>query len=288
MKNESRRRSGRLARHRQFAALALTGLLTVSIAACGSSSGGDASDKLKTVKSGTLTLCGINNYPPMEFVQDGKLVGYDIDLSKAVAEKLGLKYTYNVMAFEGLIPSMQSKRCDAAWSAMYLNEERQKVADPITYLYTSAQALVAAGNPRGIQTEDDLAGKKAAIDASSANLQVAKDMNKALEAKGLEPMRIQEYAKAPDAFQQIRVGRADVAIDGDTVLGYLAKQEPDHYKYVRIKDKADGSVAVYVAKGSPLKGAIAKAFSELKADGTMAKLCEKWGLDLKNLDVITD
>jgi polar amino acid transport system substrate-binding protein len=284
-KNGSRCRSGHPKRRRQLAAIALTGILAASVAACGSASSA-GSNELKTVKNGTLTLCGINNYPPMEFVQDGKLVGYDIDLSKAVAKKLGLKYTYNVMAFEGLIPSMQSRRCDAAWSAMYLNEEREKVADPVTYLYTSAQALVAAGNPRGIETEDDLAGKKAAIDASSANLQVAKDMNKALEAKGLEPMQIQEYPKAPDAFQQIRVGRADVVIDGDTVLGYLAKQEPDHYQYVRINDKADGVVAVYVTKGSPLKEAIGKALSELKADGTMTELCEKWGLDVKNLDVI--
>lgn len=279
-----------------LAAASCSALLLV--ASCGGSSepetpgaqpsqGGQTSDSaVKVIRSGNLTICGINNYPPMEFIESQKLQGFDVDVSTAVAEKLGLKLDWQVMAFEGIMPALQAGRCDVGWSGMYLNEDRQKVADAVPYLNTTAQALVAKGNPLGIKRLEDLSGKRAAIDSGTSNLAIAKDLNEQLKKLNLAPMKIQEYPKTPDTFQQIRVGRADVVIDADLVLGYLAKQEPEHFEYVRFQDIVDGAFALYVTKGSPLKAAINEILVGLKDDGTLKTMTEKWGLDPVNLEAI--
>jgi polar amino acid transport system substrate-binding protein len=269
----------------------------VTSAACGGSSSDGAAttdDKTPTaaaevsglLKQGTLSICGINNYPPMEFEKGGEIVGFDIDAMNAVADKLNVKLDYQVMAFEGIMPALGAGRCDAGWSAMYLNDDRQKVADAIPYLATTAQVLVKAGNPLNIQTLDDLSGKRLAIDSGTSNLAIAKDLNQELKDKGLPGMKIQEYPKTPDTFQQIRVGRADAVIDADLVLGYLAKQEPEHFQYVRFQDATDGSFAIYVGKGSPLKDAISKALVQLKDEGALETMVSEYGLDPENLSVI--
>lgn len=299
--NESTARQSRTrGRHRALLVAASCSAVLL-IASCGGSGGtSDAetpggqpgqgtqasSSQIKLVRSGNLTICGINNYPPMEFVEGQDLKGFDVDVSKKVAEKLGLKHDWQVMAFEGIMPALQAGRCDVGWSAMYLNDDRQKVADAVPYLNTTAQALVAKGNPLGIQKLEDLSGKRAAIDSGTSNLAIAKDLNEQLKKLNLPPMKIQEYPKTPDTFQQIRVGRADVVIDADLVLGYLAKQEPEHFEYVRFQDVVDGAFALYVTKGSPLKAAINEILVDLKNDGTLTTTAESWGLDPKNLEAI--
>ena len=82
----------------------------------------------------------------MEFVEGKDLKGFDVDVSKKVAEEAPPKHDWQVMAFEDHAGA-EAGRCDVGWSAMYLNDDRQKVADAVPYLNTTAQALVAKGNP---------------------------------------------------------------------------------------------------------------------------------------------
>ena len=69
-----------------------------------------------------------------------------------------------------------------------------------------------------------------------------------------------------------------MVIDADLVLGYLAKQEPEHFEYVRFQDVVDGAFALYVTKSSSLKAAINDILVDLKNDGTLKTTAENWGL----------
>jgi polar amino acid transport system substrate-binding protein len=283
----SRPRSSRSKTTRALITLAVVGALAMGATACsGAAATGSEAKVPGVLKAGELSICGINNYPPMEFISNKELTGFDIEMMKEVSQRLGLGFKYVEMSFEGILPGLNAKRCDVASSAMYLNEKRQAVADAIPYMATTAQLLVKAGNPLNIRTLDDLSGKRVAIDSSSSNLAVAKELNVQLKAKGKPEMLIQEYPKVPDTFQQIRIDRADGVIEGDNVLGYLALQEPQSFQYVRFQDVADGRLALYVNKGNPLAREIGGTLEKMYEDGTLSKFAKNYGLDTKNLDQV--
>lgn len=270
--------------------------LALGLAACSSGggstdqSGGQAGDEIPgLLKQGTLSICGINDYPPMQYPgPNGDLIGFDIDSIKAVADELGLALDYQVMAFEGTLPAMNAGRCDAVWSAMFLNDERQEVADAIPYLRTSAEILVAYGNPLGIAGPEDLSGKRVAVQSQTLYLPMMEELNAQFEAEGKPLMELQQYTKTSDVFQQVSLGRADAAIEADIALAYLVSQNPETYDRVPYTEEKSDAMAIYVQQGSPLRQVFSDALNAILDNGTWAPIAERYELSPTDLEIVRE
>ena len=96
---------------------------------------------------GKLTWGASTTFPPFEFVDNGKPTGFDIDFTAALAKKMGLQSALMPIEFKGLIPALLGKRIDVIVSGMYINPQRQEVADFVPYVLVGNQIVVRPGNP---------------------------------------------------------------------------------------------------------------------------------------------
>lgn len=236
----------------------------------GASGGGEASllDEIKA--RGYMVFATDGAYPPMEFPNPenpSELIGFDIDLGKAIAEKLGVEYRVEVAEWEGLLGGLEARRFDAVMSSMNITEERQKSADFVQYLEMGQMIVVPKGNPDGIQSLDDLKGKVIAVQIGTTNEQVA---------RGIEGATVKTFQNFPDALQEVAAGRADATILDEPVARYYANIEGDKYEYVGVPFET-APVGIAVPKGEDeLVQAIQQALDELKQDGTYDRIYTKW------------
>ena len=119
--------------------------------------------KPSLVKSGVLTYGVAATFPPFEYQEGDKLVGFDIELGDALAKKMGLKASPLNMDFKGIIPALQGKRIDIINSAMYIKPERAEQVDFIPYLKVGEEVMVKKGNPKKVSGVDNLCGKSVAV-----------------------------------------------------------------------------------------------------------------------------
>lgn len=118
----------------------------------------------ESVTPGQLTYGTAATFMPFEFVKNGQLTGFDIDLITALSKKIGLTPAPQQMSFQGLIPALQGKRLDMINSAMYVNPTRAAQVDFIPYLKIGSRVVVRKGNPSGITGRDlSLCGKNIAV-----------------------------------------------------------------------------------------------------------------------------
>ncbi|WP_243123401.1 basic amino acid ABC transporter substrate-binding protein [Thermaerobacter sp. FW80] len=238
----------------------------------GDAAGGDGeASLLDEIKArGYMVFATDGAYPPMEFPNPenpSELIGFDIDLGKAIAEKLGVEYRVEVAEWEGLLGGLEARRFDAVMSSMNITLERQKSADFVQYLEMGQMIVVPKGNPDGIQSLDDLKGKVIAVQIGTTNEQVA---------RGIEGATVKTFQNFPDALQEVAAGRADATILDEPVARYYANIEGDKYEYVGVPFET-APVGIAVPKGEDeLVQAIQQALDELKQDGTYDRIYAKW------------
>jgi polar amino acid transport system substrate-binding protein len=272
-----------------MAACTGTGAPATSAPAATTAASVAATAALSLIKPGELSDCVDIEYSPMEFFAPAdpkKPVGFDVESYQAVATKLGLNQNIVNTAFDGLIPALQAGRCDIVWTALYINEDRLKVADAVPYFKSSHQLMVPAGNPKGIKAETDLCGKSISIQSGGLVQKASKAASDACVKAGKPAIKIQGYPKVPDELQQIVIGRVDAVWETDTAVADFRLKNPGKYD-IAFTVPGDFKYGIYFGKGKADVGAaLTGALKALKADGTLAALATKYNLDPANLDVI--
>ena len=240
---------------------------------------------------GKIVDCVDIEYPPMEMfpsadvTDPNQAVGFDVEAAKAVAAKLGLEIEIRNTAFDALIPDLQAKRCDIVWTALYVNATRLEVADAVPYMATGQVVMVKKGNAVGIHAEGDLCGKKVSVQGAGLVEERINKASDACEAAGKPKIDIQAYGKVADEFQQIVLGRVDAVWETDTGVLNFMFDHPDEYE-VAYAMPVDDNYGVYYGKGlTDLGTALQAAIDALNADGTLAGIAEKYGIDTALLQV---
>ena len=224
-------------------------------------------------KKGTLTIGLEGTYSPYSYRdKSGKLTGFEVDLSKAVAKKLKLKPEFSQTKFDSLVAGLNARKYDVVYNNMGKNKERAKhyvFASP--YLYTKTVMITKPGSD--IKTAADLKGKKSAQSASS-------NFGQAAKKAGTNIVSVPGFAEAIDL---VNSGKADVTLNSQDSWGVYKKQHPE----TKLKAKTTNVLGDTSAspmlnkKDKALAKKITKAQKELKKDGTVAKLSEKYfGSDL--------
>lgn len=140
---------------------------------------------VETIAPGKLTYGTAATFMPFEFVKEGKLTGFDIDLINALSKEIRLTPAPMPMEFKGLIPALQGKRLDIINSAMYVNPTRAAQVDFVPYLKIGSRVVVSKGNPAKITGRDlSLCGKNIAVTLGGIEESQARaDNQRCLEAK---------------------------------------------------------------------------------------------------------
>ncbi|MFI4937471.1 MAG: ABC transporter substrate-binding protein [Candidatus Berkiellales bacterium] len=204
-------------------------------------------------------------YPPFEYLKNGELHGFDIDLAKLIAQELGKKAVFEEMQFSTIIPAVQNKHVDVGISTITVTDDRKKQIDFSEIYFVGSIAVVfKATHP--VTALKELQGKKIACQLGSVMEIWAKQHG------------FSDHLIAMDSNIQIiealKAGHVDVALM-DGVQGILfSKKNPS--LATQTIDQSEEGYAVVLPKGSVLLAEINQALKNLKAKGEIAKLEEKW------------
>lgn len=156
-------------------------------------------------KRGYLIVGTEATFPPFEFVDEKtkEIVGFDIDIAKEIAKALGVKLKVEDIAFDGLIPSLLTKKIDLIIAAMTITPERAKVVSFSDPYFTAGQVIVVRKNGFMPKTFEELIGKKVAVQlGTTGDLEVSK----------IEGIKVVRFTRYTEAFLELQNGRVDAVV----------------------------------------------------------------------------
>ena len=228
---------------------------------------------------GKLTFAVGATFAPFEFFQDGKMVGYDIDLIEAMAKAMGLEAVPVNMEFRGLIPALQGRRADMINSAMYITAPRQEQVDFVPYMRIGTQIVVRKGNPARVQGRGDLCGRRVAVTLGGIQETYARQDNETCKAAGKGEVTVMTFPSAQEAALAVRNGRADAYYESTAGVARITAELSDVFQAVGEVFEFGTQIGFAVRKGdTAMAEAISAALQKVVADGTYLRLMEKWNL----------
>lgn len=205
-------------------------------------------------------------YPPFEYLEDGKVAGLDADIIELISKKTGIKYEWKNMNFDGLIPALQTKKIDVAIAGMSITPERAKAVNfSIPYLTSNVTFIANKNNP--IKGEEDLKNKTYGAELGTTKEAVARK---------IEGATVVPFASNTAALVALKSGK----IDGIVVDESVAKSFIEKNNELEIAATLDGEpkAIAFNKDSNVLKETFDKALKELLEDGTIEKLKDKYGL----------
>jgi polar amino acid transport system substrate-binding protein len=219
----------------------------------------------------------------MGFDDNGEIVGFDIDLANAVAEKLGVKLVVKPIDWKAKELELSSKNIDVIWNGYSITAEREEmVTFTKPYLNNAQMLVVRTDSP--VKTKADLADKIVGAQIDSAAESLIKDDTDFNDS--LKELRIYDDYEA--ALNDLKASdRIDAVAVDKILIEYVMKQSPDTFKILD-ESLGDEYFGIGCRKGSnALADAIDKAMEELKTEGKTAVISEKWFAGGEDI-VITD
>ena len=253
-----------------FAALLVSGVLFA---------GGQRNSGGMTIRSGVLTVGMDIGYPPMEyFGQDGSTpMGFDVEMGKALAAKLGLRAEFVNTAWDGIFAGVETNRYDAIMSSVTITPARliaHNFSKP--YIANTLAMVLPKGSTLAARTPMDTAGLNVAFQADTT----ADFYMEELAAKGLRynPRR---YEKVMNCFDELRLGRVSVIVT-DLLVAYDYIAPADSPFEIVWRSAEPEVFGICMRKGNDaLSQAIDKALEEMFNDGTMLKISNGvFGMDM--------
>lgn len=256
-------------RSRSVLTVLLATLLATVLAACSSSRGSSGGSDLQAVKSaGVLKVGTEGTYAPFSFhdPKTNALTGYDVEVAKAVADKLGVKVQYVETPWDAIFAGLTSNRFDAVVNQVTKNPKRAGLYG-LSSTYTYSEGVIATrADESSITSLAALKGRKSAQSLTSNWAQVAKDAGADVES-------VEGFTQAITLLKQSRV---DATVNDSLAVLDYEKSTGDQSIKIAGKTGDVSEQVVATRKGSDLVAAIDKALGELKADGTLKKLSEKY------------
>ena len=243
---------------RTFLSIAAALLAFTVLAGC-SSGGSGSSDTLRIGTEGT--------YSPFSFQgPDGELTGYDVEVARAVGAKLGREVEFVQTPWDSIFAALESQRIDLVANQVTINEERQARYDLSTPYTVSEGVIITRADDTTISTLADLQGRTTAQSATSNWADVAREAGANVEA-------VEGFVQA---VQLLKDGRVDATVNDTLAVGEYEQTTGDTGVKVAGTTGDTSEQAFAARKDSGLIADVDRALAELRAEGTLAQLSEKY------------
>ena len=229
----------------------------------------------------TIPIGVYPSYPPLDMRDPatGTLTGFDIELSRVLAKRMGTSFDVKETAFAQLIPSVQTGRISLFFNGMNDTAPRRELVSFVDYLSSGSQFVVRAADAGAYSTETSLCGRKVA-GSRSTNLpeQIAEWSKAHCEASGKPAVEFLGADNNIDARSQLKQGRADAMVQDSLTVPYVAAQEPGTYAAVGQPFEVLVMGIGVTKADKDLQDQLRAAVQGTIADGTYAALRKKWNL----------
>ncbi len=258
---------------KKFLALVLTLMLTVTMfAACSNETANDAQTNSEAENLEKLVI-GYTIYEPMNYMEDGKLTGFDTEFAEAVCEKLGVTPEFVEINWDTKFVTLDSKKIDCIWNGMTISDEVKKNCDVSKAYVKNAQVVVmkedVIENYKDVESLKDL---KFAAEAGSAGEAAIKD-------NGLDK-NYNPVAAQTDALLAVIGGQADACVIDITMAKSMTADGTSYDGLDYSIELTTEEYGIGFRKGSDLTAKVDAIIDELNADGTLPALAEKYELNL--------
>lgn len=222
---------------------------------------------------GGKIIVGLDDeFPPMGFRdENNEIVGFDIDLAKAAAEKLGSEIEFQPIDWDTKELELENGNIDLIWNGLTITDERAESMD-FTMPYLKNKQIIIVKNGSDIQSKDDLKGKKVGVQAGSSALD-------AVEGDDMyaDIAEVSSYDTNILAFTDLDIERVDAVVADEIVARYYLANNENDFRVVENGDFGDEVYGVAAKKGNTeLISALQAALDSLSADGTAAEISIKW------------
>lgn len=214
---------------------------------------------------GKIVMVTNAEFPPYEYHENNTIVGIDADIARAIADQMGMELEIQDMAFDSLIPAIQSGKADFAAAGMTVNEERLRNVD-FTETYAEAAQVIIVKEGSAIAAPADLTGKKIGVQTGTTGDIYADDVENA---------EVQRFNKGMEAVMALTQDKLDaVIIDREPAKVFVKENEG-----LKILDEAftEEEYAIAIKKGNTeLLEKMNAAIKELKESGELQKIVDKY------------
>lgn len=274
----------------KFMAFSLVAATLISMAACtaktpAASSNGSAADNStaqqttvdKIKASGSITMSTNAEFEPFEYKDGGNYAGIDVEISQNIAKKLGVTLKINDVAFDSLIPELQSGKANFVAAGMTVTDDRKKNVDFSDTYFKAAQAIIVRKGS-DIKKPADLAGKVVGVQQGTTGDSYCTDEDK---KNNVNVKSVQRYNKGVDAITDLINGKVDaVVIDDFPAQKFVSKNSAKLEKLSDALTVEEYAIAVKKGDTETLK-VINDVLSEMKSSGDMDKLIQKFKSQLE-------
>ena len=245
------------------------------ISGCGGGNAGKNSKDVNSTKYDRIIVIGIDEFAPMGFHNEkGEIVGFDVDLAKEAAKRMGVKVEFRPIEWNNKERELESGNIDMIWNGLSVMPERkEKILYSKPYMENRQILLVQKGNPKNIHALGDLEGKRVGTQAgSSAEAYINEDdflRNSFAEFK--------IYQTINEGFVALSKGEFDAMITDEIAARYERSKHPDTFEIVEATVGSIAEFAIGFSKNNTeLRDKVQKVFDEMIKDGTTKKISEEW------------
>jgi polar amino acid transport system substrate-binding protein len=228
--------------------------------------------------AGKIVYCSDITYPPEEFYAKGSThpAGSDVDIGKSVARLMGVKAQFNNTGFDGIIPALLGKKCNAIISGMNDTPQRRKQVSFVDYLRVGQSLMVRKGNPEHIRDLASLSGKSVAVELGTTNAAFLVKENKKLSGQGKATITIVTFPKDTDAATALKTGRVQAYFGDSPVVAWYIDQDRSSFAFAG-QPINPIPVGIAVRRNDPqFRTAVQKAVRIMYRNGAMKRILAKW------------
>lgn len=252
-------------------------ILIMAMAAMAGCSGNTAqkNDFEKLKEKGYITVGLDDTFVPMGFKNEkGELVGFDIDMAKEAARRMGIEVKFQSIDWILKETELNSGKIDMIWNGYTISEERKKMVN-FSEPYMDGRHILIVPKDSSVMKFEDIEGKSIATQNASTGLDILNNKGIASKLKGGEPVL---YDSFNDAFMDLTSGRIEGLVGDEIMVMYVLKQKNavDQYKVIPIEgENYENGVGVRKSDTELLKK-LNEALNAMKKDGTAAKISNEW------------
>jgi len=261
---------------KKILALVLAGLMLFSFAACGGNTDVEdpaaSNSDLEYIKDKGTLIVGITDYAPMDFKdENGEWTGFDAEFARLAGEKLGVEVEFIEIDWDNKFFELDAKSIDCIWNGMTITTEAKENASVSNAYVKNAQVVVMkSAMLADYATAGSLEGLEFAVESGSAGEEAAKENNLTYTA----------VLTQADALKEVKSGAADACVIDITMANAMTGEGTSYAELGYSLELTTEEYGIACRQGSDLTAAINDIMAELKADGTLQNLADKYELTL--------